>query len=244
MWNKLFTRAAREAIDYSWITADMHAHLIPGIDDGAKDLDEALALVAGMRRIGFRRLTATPHVMSDYYPNTRAGILAGAEKLNKAVRSAGIDVRLGTAAEYYLDEHFIQLLERDELLCLPDRRLLVEISFFAEPPWLNDYLFRIQAKGYRPVLAHPERYGFFHHRMESYRALHERGCEFQLNMLSLSGHYGAAVRRCAEQLLRAGLVDFLGTDLHHQGHLNELAQSATFQAIRRASGRRMWNGEL
>jgi len=128
-------------------------------------------------------------------------------------------VRFRWAAEYMLDERFLQLLRDGDLLTLKDPYILIEISYFNPPVNLLDMLYEIQLKGYQPVLAHPERYGFFHRDFAAYEKLKNHGCQFQLNLLSLSGHYGKSVRKTALRLLKENLVDFTGTDLHHSGHI-------------------------
>ena len=185
-------------------------------------MEEALALIRGLVGLGYRRLIATPHVMSDLYPNTKVDIENKHKQVQRGLAKAGIDVQLGVAAEYLLDEGFAKLLESDRLLPLPGRRLLVEFGFIAEPPNLHQLLFRLQTKGWRPVLAHPERYDYYHGDLAAFQQLRERGCRFQVNLLSLTGYYGGDVQRTAERLLRAGLVDYLGTDAHHQRHLERL----------------------
>ena len=210
--------------DFQTLHTDLHAHLLPGLDDGPATMEEALDLIRGLVDLGYRRLIATPHVMSDLYPNTIVDIENKHQQVQRGLRQAGIDVQLGVAAEYLLDEGFSELLESDRLLPLPGRRLLVEFGFIAAPPNLHQLLFRLQTKGWRPVIAHPERYDYYHGDLAAFRKLRERGCRFQVNLLSLTGYYGGDVQRCAERLLRAGLVDYLGTDAHHQRHLERLRE--------------------
>lgn len=217
-------------VDYSLLAPDIHAHLIPGIDDGPGTMAEALELIRGLRELGYRKLITTPHVMSDYYPNTRGDILKGLKAVQKAVKKAGIDVELDAAAEYMIDDQFRDKVEAGELLTFPDgRHVLVEFSFVGAPPHAHEDLFVLQTKGFTPILAHPERYAFFHGDMQKYRELKDYGCRFQLNLLSLAGYYGYDVKRNAEILLQEGYFEFAGTDLHHQRHLKAL------QAARRNS---------
>lgn len=207
---------------YDFLGTDLHSHLLPGIDDGAKDIAHSLSMIQELVAMGFKKLITTPHVMSDLYPNTPAVIHEQLATVRLAVRQEGIAVEIDAAAEYLMDEGFEALLDEGELLTLPGRRVLVEMSFIAAPPKLEQYLFRLQTKGYRPLLAHPERYLFFREDFGRYRELKERGCDFQLNLLSLTGYYGKPVRDNAVALLKAGLVDFLGTDLHHERHAARL----------------------
>ena len=205
--------------DYSFLGVDLHSHLLPGIDDGAKNLDKSLELIRELQQLGFRKLITTPHVMNDLYTNTPETILDSFDAVTNAIQeNPDITVDFHTAAEYLLDDGFGDKLHNGELLALPGRRVLVEMSFLSAPPNLEQYIFRLQTKGYTPLLAHPERYLFLKEDFKKYHELKERGCEFQLNILSLTGYYGQPVKENGFHLLKEGLIDFLGTDLHHQQH--------------------------
>lgn len=211
--------------DFAFLGTDMHSHLLPGIDDGAKDLDDSLSLIARLHSMGYRHLITTPHIMADLYPNTPAIIKKKLGEVRKAVEAEGIDITIDAAAEYLMDEGFEPLLEAGGLLTLPGNRVLVEMSFISAPPKLEQYLFQLQTKGYRPLLAHPERYLFFRDNFKKYTELKDRGCEFQLNLLSLTGYYGKPTRENGVALLKAGMIDYLGTDLHHERHAEHLMGS-------------------
>lgn len=211
--------------NFEFLGIDIHSHLIPGIDDGADTMDTSLQLIRSLKDLGFKHLVATPHIMSDLYPNTRNNILEGLSRLTKAVEEASIDIKIEAAAEYYMDENFEHIIQNDELLTLPHNRVLVEMSFVTAPPNLFHYIFKLQTKGYKPVLAHPERYLFLKNRFSEYHRLKEYGCEFQLNILSLMGYYGKSIQDTAFKLLKNKLVDYLGTDLHHHRHAELLRET-------------------
>ncbi|MDW8228598.1 MAG: CpsB/CapC family capsule biosynthesis tyrosine phosphatase [Saprospiraceae bacterium] len=205
--------------DFSVLQTDLHSHLLPGIDDGVPDMNEALELIEALVEMGYRRLITTPHVSGERYPNTSAAIREAERATRDAIQKAGIPVEFRAAAEYMLDENFARLLKDNDLLPLDGQgRVLVEMSFLHPPLALNKYLFEMQGKGYTPVLAHPERYPFYHLKMEEYRALKGAGCLFQVNILSITGHYGPDVQQSALLLLRQGMADFLGTDAHRMRH--------------------------
>lgn len=191
---------------------DIHAHLIPGIDDGPSDIAESVAMIRKMYELGYRKLTATPHVFAEFYPNTKAKILASFELLKKEVIAANITIELSVAAEYFLDNTFEVLLDSEKLLTLNDNQLLIEISTFGKPLNLYDLLAQIQQKGYQPVLAHPERY--LHLSDKDYKKLLEAGCLFQLNLLSANGYYGRPVQKRAFHLIKNDWTHFIGTDVH------------------------------
>lgn len=208
--------------DLSTLKVDMHSHLIPGVDDGVRELEEAVILIKGLQELGYEKIITTPHIYKEYYPNTQHTLAAGFAVLQQGLEEAQLDIQVDYAAEYYMDEHFQELLENKQLLSFADSRVLVEMSFFGAPPNLYELLFEIQTKGYRPIMAHPERYTYYGGMMEKYEKLKDHGCWLQVNLLSLVGHYGPDAQKIAQNLLKAGLVDLLGTDLHHALHLEKL----------------------
>ncbi len=209
--------------DFSVLGTDMHSHLLPGLDDGVPTLDEALEVIESLGRLGYRRVVTTPHVMWERYQNTSQIIQDKLRIVQEAVKKAGIPVEITAAAEYMLDDHFAEILRDKDLLTLDkERRVLVEMSFLHPPLALQQYLFDLQKLGYKPVLAHPERYPFYHLKLDEYQALKAAGCQFQVNILSITGHYGPDVQQSAQLLLRHGLVDYLGTDAHRIRHAHTL----------------------
>lgn len=218
----LFRRDRTLETSISLAGADMHAHWLPGIDDGAPDMDETLRMIRKLADLGVSRLIASPHVMVDFYPNSKETILVKLEEVRAAVSAAGLSIKLDTAAEYLIDEGFTDLLDRGELLTFGGKRVLVELSFVAPPPGLHEIFFQLLTKGYQPVLAHPERYRYYHEQPNELRAIHDKGVEFQVNLLSLAGHYGQSVRDAAERLWRDRQISFWGTDAHRMEHLHKI----------------------
>lgn len=204
---------------------DIHNHILPGIDDGAPTVEDSLELLKKMRQLGYKRFICTPHVMNDYYPNTPQIINAALSKLRETVAGdAGLaDIEFKAAAEYMMDQSFMELLEKEALLPLKDKFVLVEMSYFQAPINLKEILFKIQTHGYRPVLAHPERYAFYHRKdLKKYEEIKDRGCLMQVNALSLSSHYGTNMQHTAFNLLEAGMIDLIGSDTHRLQHLEKL----------------------
>ncbi len=207
---------------------DIHSHLLPGIDDGAKDLEHSLRLIKKMYAMGIKHFITTPHVLGDVYPNSSETIKEKLEVVRQALIQEGLnDISLNAAAEYMMDEHFSKRLEEDDILVLKDKYILVEMSYFNAPINLYDILFQIQLKGYKPVLAHPERYTFLHHDINTYYKLKKAGCIFQLNLLSLTDQYGKGVQAKTKELLKHQLYDLVGTDTHHENHLRLLKTVCT-----------------
>ena len=204
------------------LKVDFHSHLIPGIDDGAKTLEDSLEMIRGLSELGYEKLITTPHIHWEYYRNNPAIVLDGLEKVRAAIEKEGIPIQLEAAAEYFMDEHFEELIEKEELLTFGNKYVLVEMSFFAPTPGVENMIFKIKTKGYRPILAHPERYGYWAADMKKYQKLMDMGAELQVNLLSLSGQYGKEVYKTAKKLINQDMVSYLGSDMHHQDHLSRL----------------------
>lgn len=221
-----FKKKTNGPTDLSGLSCDMHSHLIPGIDDGAKDLEDSLQLIDGLIELGYKKLITTPHILADYYPNTPENIGEGKELVHKALRQKGIDIEFRAAAEYLMDDYFLKLLESgDPLLTIKDKMILVELSFAVPAINLKEMIFQIQLSGYQPILAHPERYLYFGADKTWYDRLRDAGCLFQLNLLSIPGYYGKGSMELAQYLIKKNYVDLLGTDLHHQRHLDTIRNS-------------------
>jgi len=208
--------------DFSAVRTDLHSHLIPGIDDGCQTRDDSLQLMEGLAGLGFRKLIVTPHVMSDHFRNTPEVIQDGLSTLQQVATSHGLPLELTCAAEYYLDNEFRALLERKELLTLGDGFVLFEVSYINAPDNIRQTVFDLKVNGYKPLLAHPERYPFWAANFPFYETLKELGVFFQINTISLSGYYGPGPKKTAERLIDAGMVDFIGSDMHHERHLQAL----------------------
>ena len=204
---------------------DIHNHILPGIDDGAASVEDSLQLLLRFNQLGVKSFICTPHIMNEYYPNTPESIQNALEKVIGAIHSnpALKDIRIKAAAEYMMDQSFLEMLEAEELLPLKDKCVLVEMSYFQAPINLKEILFKLQTHGYKPVLAHPERYAFYHSKdLRKYEELKNRGCLFQINALSLSPHYGTNMQQIGFKLLEAGMIDFIGSDTHREQHIDKL----------------------
>jgi tyrosine-protein phosphatase YwqE len=244
---KLFSRSrSNSTIDYSLLKVDMHSHLLPGIDDGAKDLDTSLELIRGMSALGYKKLITTPHIMWGMYQNTPAIINARLEQVRQAVQEQGIDITIEAAAEYFLDEHVQQLLEKKEpLLTIGSSMVLAEFSLAFPPMNTKEILFEMQLQGYQPVIVHPERYVYLQQNKQFYTELRDVGCIFQLNLLSLSGHYGRSVTELATYLLKNDFYTLVGTDLHHFNHLEALKRAEMTAPLKKLlEDSRLLNGNL
>lgn len=208
--------------DWSFLGTDMHSHLIPGIDDGSPDIMSSLAMIKEIQAMGFKQIVTTPHIKFDHYKNTPDIILNGLKTLQENLKVNDINIPVRAAAEYYVDDIFMELLEEGNLLTIQKNEVLIEFSFMFEPMNLLSTIFKIQTKGYKPIVAHPERYVYFHQKPEIYTQLRERGCYLQLNALSILGYYGRREKDVAEKLLQQNMYDYCGSDMHHIKHADNM----------------------
>jgi protein-tyrosine phosphatase len=218
LFGNLFSK--RAACDLSVVHTDMHSHFLFGLDDGAKTIEDSVQLIKGMYDLGYRKLITTPHIMGDYYQNSRETIEPVLEKVREALVKENIGIELHAAAEYYLDSEFSEKLKQGNLLTFGNNLLLVEVSYLNAPDNLSEMIFQIQMAGLTPVLAHPERYPFWYNTFEKYHELKDKGVLLQLNINSLTGHYSPATKKIAERMIKEGIVDLIGSDCHHSGHLS------------------------
>ncbi len=215
----------------SFIGNDLHSHLIPGIDDGAKTMEDSLFLASGLADLGYKKVITTPHIMSDYYKNNPTIIKKGLLELNSTLEKNDIDLKVEAAAEYYVDFDFIEKIGKEELLTFGDNYILIECSFIEPPRDFKEGLFRLQINGYKPILAHPERYQYWHKRTNFYDELKDRDILFQVNILSLIGIYSPQVTSVAEYLIKNKMVEVLGTDLHNEYQMGQLKNLKLKQGV-------------
>lgn len=218
----LFSSTSKTAFDLGQFEVDMHSHLIPGIDDGSPSMDHTIALLAKFEQLGYRKVITTPHILNDVYPNTAENILSGLANVQEEIKRLGLKIEIEAAAEYYCDESFLPLIERNEILSFGSNFVLMEFGFLSPSQYEAQALFNLQVAGYVPVIAHYERYPYYFGDFKKVDALRERNIQIQVNLNSLTGHYGPGVKKMAEQLIKNKQVDFLGTDCHRMEHLTLL----------------------
>ncbi|GAB3918479.1 tyrosine-protein phosphatase [Mucilaginibacter boryungensis] len=202
--------------DYSTLQVDMHSHILPGIDDGAQNPEESIYLIRKMMELGIKKIIATPHIMIDYYRNTPETINGALAVLKEELVKEGIDIVVEAAAEHYFDETFEARVDADGLMVMKGGYVLFEFSFISKPPNMIPVVQKLLDKGYKPILAHPERYSYL--TIDELRNLRSWGCCLQLNTISLTGYYGPEAKRIAETLVDNQMVDFISSDMHHPRH--------------------------
>jgi len=213
------------------LTTDIHSHLLAGIDDGAKNLDESTILIQKLMKAGYERFVTTPHIMSDFYKNTPEIIGEKLAELRLHLQEKEIEVTIEAAAEYYADEWFMRQIEQGKpLLTFGENYILMETGFQDKPKYLKQAIFDLQTSGYKPIFAHPERYQYLYNDFKTLEELHEKGVLLQINLNSLAGYYGKAAQGLAEKLISRGMVHWVGSDCHHDRHANtiSLAQKSKY----------------
>jgi tyrosine-protein phosphatase YwqE len=242
-----FSRKKKKIIhEGSPLTVDLHSHLLPGLDDGVRTEEESLHLIRGLMELGYQKFITTPHIYRGSHNNSDGTIFPALDKLRLALQLNHINVMLEAAAEYYFDEFFIQQLEKKELLTFGNNYVLFELAFGVRPVMLEEIIFRMNVLGYKPVLAHPERYLFFQDsKLSELKKLKHAGVLFQLNIMSLAGQYGNQARSTARELINQNMIEFAGSDIHRAMQLKSLSDGMNdkyFMKLK-ASGS-LKNGEL
>lgn len=196
---------------------DIHSHLLYGLDDGAKSIEDTKFLIQELQNIGFAQFITTPHTTPLVWENTKEGIVNQYEKVLGELSLNSSSLRV--ASEYLMDDSFLKRLETEKLLTLKDNYVLVEMSYINPPIQLYEIILELNSQGYQPVLAHPERYNFYKNDYGSFKRLKQAGCLFQMNLLSATGYYGSGITEVADYLLKENMYDFVGSDVHHKKHL-------------------------
>ncbi|SNR34611.1 tyrosine-protein phosphatase [Flavobacterium sp. ov086] len=210
---------------------DIHSHLLPGIDDGAKTIKETIHLTKAFQDMGFSQFTTTPHISHYIWNNSPETITENHKKTKLLLEENNLEIPFRAAAEYLMDDSFENYFKEKKLLTLKDNYVLVEMSYLNAPIQLYKTLFDLQVAGYIPVLAHPERYTFYHKNFSEYEKLKKAGCLFQLNLLSTVGYYGERIAKITEELLKKGMYDFAGTDVHNMKHIASFSNKIKINSV-------------
>ena len=195
---------------------DIHSHILPGIDDGAENIEESLRLITEMKKLGFSKIIGTPHTYPGLYDNTNNSIKKSYEKVSKKLNS---EIKLNYASEYMIDGSLINKANERSLLCVKKNLVLIELSYLSESNKFSEIIFHLFLNNYIPILAHPERYNYWN--KKKLLNVKKKGVKFQLNLLSITGYYGKEALHKANFLLENNMIDFVGSDIHNQKHINE-----------------------
>lgn len=226
-WNNLFGKKKDTEIlkhNLTWLSWDMHSHLLPGIDDGSPDLETSVRLVEGLKELGIKHAIATPHVMHGVHNNTPRTIQDAYHQLVGALKERNITFDLHYSAEYMIDDQLPEIIHQNTICPMPNKCVLIEMSYLSESKALFQTIKDIQDRGYQPILAHPERYNYYHQNFKIFKEIKQTGCLLQLNLLSVSRYYGEHVKGAALMLIKSGMYDLVGTDTHHERHLRAIKE--------------------
>jgi protein-tyrosine phosphatase len=207
--------------DFSFLGGDMHSHLVPAIDDGSQSLEDSIRFVEALYDLGIKNFITTPHIHGEMYDNDTHKVQRLFQPLKDYLAQYHSDIHIQVSAEYFLDTYFLHEVLPKGLMAFGKNNVLVEASMAGWNRQFNEIMFAVQANGYKPILAHPERY-LYETQMEVFETLKTKGVAMQLNLLSILGYYGKSIKINAEKMLELGLYDYCGTDLHHERHLNHI----------------------
>jgi len=228
--------------DFSFMAQDIHCHLLPGIDDGSPNVETSIELIQSLSEAGITRFICTPHIIGDMYRNTPETVGAALIVLKEACRKNNLDVQLSAAAEYMMDDYFMDLLRnKAPLLTLAKNYVLTELSYATPPNNMEKIAFELNINGYQPLMAHPERYFYYHKNYNAYHRMKELGFLLQVNLLSIIGYYGKAAAKAARYIIENNLADFIGTDLHHFNHLKALTDPKNREILQKVLGDKVYN---
>lgn len=218
MWPFNKPKTLKESGMFQGMT-DWHSHILPGVDDGIRTLEDSLAVLRQYEAWGINEVWLTPHMMEDY-PNTPEHLREVFSHLSEAWTG---NVKLHLAAEHMMDALFEERLKKGEVMPLgtDGGYLLVETSYFNPPMNMDQILNDVKSAGYFPLLAHPERYRYMGEK--DYERLRENDIRFQINFNSLVGGYGETARKKAEWLIRQGWVEATGSDVHRLASVQKMA---------------------
>lgn len=226
-WSRLWGSSAGSTQEpfVNPITTELHSHLLPGIDDGVQTLKESIDVIRELHKMGYQKIITTPHIMGDYYQNSPSNILPLLETVRQELINQQINIELHAAAEYMIDDMLMQKIDSGGLLTFGGNHVLVEMPFMEASPNLREILFALNLNGYKPVLAHPERYVYYASQPSKYDELWDSEVKFQLNINSLVGYYSPSALKAAEYLISKRMVSMVGSDCHGMRHIPILEKS-------------------
>lgn len=195
---------------------DIHSHILPGIDDGVKNVEASVEIIKKLKELGFSKIIGTPHTYPGLYNNSKNDIINSYNSISDKFKK---DIKIEYASEYLIHETILEKCNNSSLLTINKNYLLIEMSFLDMPHNFYEIIFELQLHDYIPILAHPERYRFLSNNFKEFYKLKKHGCLFQLNMFSLVGYYGADTAKMANKLISNNLIDCVGTDIHNYKQL-------------------------
>ncbi len=224
-----FSKKHDDSLDLSFLKVDMHSHLLPNLDDGLESMEQTMNFAREMKQLGYKKLICTPHILPDVHDNSPETILPRLAEVKKALVENSIDIEFEAAAEYMVGPELQNSIANNETILSfgKQKYVLIEMSYAYPSQNIEQVIFDLMIKGYQPILAHPERYSYLLGTKNVFENFVQKGVLLQVNLLSLTGFYGKPVMLAAEYLVKKKLVSFIGTDMHHNGHLTMTKKFAT-----------------
>lgn len=245
LFKSIFGKKELPPLDISKIKVDMHSHLIPGIDDGSQSMEDTLDMLKAFQDLGYTHIITTPHIKLGSFENTTEIIRSGESEVLKAIDAReDLNIKFQAAAEYFFDFSFMDRIEKNDLLSFCDNHVLVEYAFGQPPMGEKDMFFALQMKGYKPILAHFERYGYFHGSVKVAQELRDKGIKIQANLCSFVGHYGPEVQKQAELMLKENCIDLVSSDGHRMEHLAIIASNLDHKNMSALNNLTLYNSKL
>ncbi len=195
---------------------DVHCHILPGLDDGARDMKMALEMIDLSVKNNTTDIILTPHYKLGRCEHSKERILSTIDKLRQEIKKIHPEVKLYSGTELMYSEDCIELLENDSILSLNESKLvLVEFRPMDNPAYIKDCLYKVSCTGYTPVLAHVERYAEMVGNYDVVEDIINRGGYIQVNASSVVGKFGLKVKKFIKMLMKYDMVHFIGTDAHN-----------------------------
>jgi protein-tyrosine phosphatase len=225
--NKIFSSSPKTVSEgfSNPVTTELHSHLIPAVDDGVQSMEQSVAILKRFAELGYKKVITTPHIMADFYKNSKENLLPALEEVKNELSKQQIDIELQVAAEYMIDDMFIEKVLSKQLLTFGNNYVLIEMPFDQEAPNMKEALFEMQLNNYQPVLAHPERYMYYAFNKSKYEDLIQQGILFQVNLFSLVGYYSPLQLKASEHLIKNKMISFVGSDIHTPRQLSVIDDS-------------------
>ncbi|MBC2696397.1 MAG: tyrosine protein phosphatase [Desulfosporosinus sp.] len=193
---------------------DLHSHILPCLDDGARNMDETLEMCRIAEADGIHTIIASPHSRNGVYNNDEKTILPVLKKVKEAVKEKGISIEIIPAVDMHIDPEVVTFFKQNSQLLLGERYVLLEFPSQSIPPYTGEFLFKMKLKGYIPIITHPERNTIIQGDISVLHKWVEDGAIVQLTAMSLTGEFGEKVRKVSLKMVQSGLVHFIATDAH------------------------------
>lgn len=197
---------------------DLHSHILPGIDDGAKEMAVTMEMLQIAVKDGTKRIVATPHFYTGYYENTYEDVYKLVKGINVKAKEKEIDIDVVSGQEIFLDKHTLEFYKQGTIRGIDETKyMLIELSMESMPKDALNIIYELRIEGVAPIIAHPERYNYIVEKPSRINEFIEEGCFFQINSGSISGMFGKRIQKISQMFIQHGVCDFIASDAHSNG---------------------------